>query len=106
MPFHYSGVFRTAKDEKTGEFISIPPLFQVFRDRAADQRVGDLTLFSSSRNMLPLLGHERISLGELRKSKWKTFTATDQAFGGFELLVPFIAPHPETDVETFRFHEP
>ena len=106
MPFHYDGVFKTVKDEKTGEWISVPPLFQMFRNRAADQQVGGLTLFSSSRNMLPLLGPETIQLDELRKLKWRTFTAPNQAFGGKELLLSFIAPHPETGADTFRFHEP
>ena len=106
MPFHYDGVFKTVKDEKTGELISAPPLFQMFRNRAADQQVGGLTLFSSSRNLLPLLGPGTIQLDELRKLKWKTFTVANQAFGGKELLLPFIAPHPETGAESFRFHEP
>ena len=106
MPFHYDGVFRTAKDEKTGEVISVPPLFQMFRNRAADQQVGGLTLFSSSRNMLPLLGQDTIQLDELRKLKWKTFTAVNDAFGGDKLVLPFIAPHRETGADTFRFHEP
>lgn len=106
MPFHYDGVFKTIQDEKTGEFISVPPLFQMFRNRAAAQQVGGLTLFSSSRNMIPLLGPDSIPLDELRKLKWKTFTAANPQFGGKELLLPFIAPHPETGVDTFRFHEP
>ena len=106
MPFHYDGVFKTAKDEKTGEVISVPPLFQMFRNRAADQQVGGLTLFSSSRNMIPLLGSEAMPLEELRKLKWKTFTAVNEAFGGDELHLPFIASHPETGADTFRFHEP
>ncbi|KAL8719382.1 MAG: hypothetical protein Q9225_003612 [Loekoesia sp. 1 TL-2023] len=106
MPFHYDGVFKTIQDEKTGEHISVPPLFQMFRNRAAAQQVGGLTLFSSSRNMIPLLGPDTIPLEELRKLKWKTFTAANPQFGGKELLLPFIAPHPETGVDTFRFHEP
>ena len=106
MPFHYDGVFKTVTDEKTGEVISVPPLFQMFRNRAADQQVGGLTLFSSSRNMIPLIGQNAISLEELRKLNWKTFTVQNQAFGGTELLLPFIAPHPETGVDTFRFHQP
>lgn len=106
MPYHYDGVFKTAKDEKTGEVISVPPLFQMFRNRAADQQVGGLTLFSSSRNMLPLFGPETIPLDELRQLKWKTYTTANQAFGGQELLLPFISPHPETGADTFRFHEP
>ena len=106
MPFHYDGVFKTVMDEKSGEWISRPPLFQMFRNRAAEQQVGGLTLFSSSRNLLPLLGPETISLDELRKLKWKTFTAVNEAFGGQELVLPFIAPHPETGKDTFRFHEP
>lgn len=106
MPYHYDGVFKTAKDEKTGETISVPPLFQMFRNRAADQQVGGLTLFSTSRNMLPLLSHETIPLEELRKLRWKTFTAKNDAFGGDELDLPFIHPHPETGADTFRFHEP
>ena len=106
MPFHYDGVFKTVKDEKTGESVSAPPLFQMFRNRAADQQVGGLTLFSSSRNLLPLLDPGTIQLDELRRLKWKTFTVANQAFGGKELLLPFIAPHPETGAETFRFHEP
>lgn len=106
MPFHYDGVFKTAKDDQTGEWISVPPLFQMFRNRAAEQQVGGLTLFSSSRNMLPLLGPDTIQLDELRKLKWKTFTATNEAFGGKQLLLPFVAPHPETGADTFRFHEP
>lgn len=106
MPFHYDGVFKTIQDEKTGEWISIPPLFQMFRNRAAEQQVGGLTLFSSSRNMLPLLGPDTIPLDELRKLKWKTFTAANQAFGGHQLILPFIVAHPETGADTFRFHEP
>jgi pyoverdine/dityrosine biosynthesis protein Dit1/alpha-ketoglutarate-dependent taurine dioxygenase len=106
MPFHYDGVFLTKTDEKTGEVISIPPLFQMFRNRAAKQQVGGLTLFSSSRNFIPLLSDETIPLEELRKLKWKTFTAQNQAFGGQQLLLPFIASHPETGADTFRFHEP
>lgn len=106
MPFHYDGVFKVAKDEKTGEWIPIPPLFQMFRSRAAEQQVGGLTLFSSSRNMLPLLGPDTISLEELRKLNWRTFTVANEAFGGQELRLPFIAPHPETGADTFRFHEP
>ena len=106
MPFHYDGVFKTIKDETTGEPISVPPLFQMFRNRAADQQVGGLTLFSSSRNLLALLGPDTIPLTDLRKLKWKTFTAVNEAFGGTELLLPFIASHPETGADTFRFHEP
>ncbi|KAI4182038.1 MAG: hypothetical protein L6R41_006245 [Letrouitia leprolyta] len=106
MPFHYDGVFKTVKDEKTGEAISVPPLFQMFRNRSAAQQVGGLTLFSSSRNMIPLLGPDTIPLSELRKLKWKTFTAANPQFGGAELVLPFISPHPETGVDTFRFHEP
>ena len=106
MPFHYDGVFKIVKDEQTGEWISLPPLFQMFRNRAADQQVGGLTLFASSRNILPLLGPENVQLDELRKLKWKAFTTVNEAFGGKELLLPFIAPHPETGADTFRFHEP
>jgi len=106
MPFHYDGVFKTVQNEETGEVISVPPLFQMFRNRAASQQVGGLTLFASSRNMLPLLGHEIIPVEELRKLKWKTFTAKNDGFGGDELQLPFIAAHPETGVDTFRFHEP
>jgi pyoverdine/dityrosine biosynthesis protein Dit1/alpha-ketoglutarate-dependent taurine dioxygenase len=106
MPFHYDGVFLTKTDEKTGEVISIPPLFQMFRNRAASHQVGGLTLFSSSRNFIPLLSDETIPLEDLRKLKWKTFTAQNQAFGGQQLLLPFIASHPETGADTFRFHEP
>ena len=106
MPFHYDGVFKTSKDETTGEVISIPPLFQMFRNKAASQQVGGLTLFSSSRNMLPLLGKESPPLEELRKLRWRTFTVANDAFGGDELILPFIATHPESKVDTFRFHEP
>ena len=106
MPFHYDGVFKTEKNEETGEVISVPPLFQMFRNRAADQQVGGLTLFSSSRNMIPLLANDTIQLEELRKLKWRTFTAVNDAFGGDELVLPFIAPHKETGADTFRFHEP
>ncbi|EAW12218.1 isocyanide synthase family protein [Aspergillus clavatus NRRL 1] len=106
MPFHYDGVFKTIQDEKTGEWISTPPLFQMFRNRAASQQKGGLTLFSSSRNLIPLLGPDSIPLDELRKLKWKTFTVVNEAFGGHELLLPFIASHPETGADTFRFHEP
>ncbi|KAL8835899.1 MAG: hypothetical protein Q9170_003126 [Blastenia crenularia] len=106
MPFHYDGVFKTRKDEETGEVISIPPLFQMFRNKSAAQQVGGLTLFSSSRNMIPLLDQDTIPLAELRKLKWKTFTAANPQFGGSELLLPFISPHPETGADTFRFHEP
>ena len=106
MPFHHDGVFKTVKDEKTGESVSAPPLFQIFRNRAADQQVGGLTLFSSSCKRLPLLGSGTIQLDELRRLKWKASTVANQAFGGKELLLPFIAPHPETGAETFRFREP
>ncbi|EAW25559.1 isocyanide synthase family protein [Aspergillus fischeri NRRL 181] len=106
MPFHYDGVFKTVQDEKTGEWISVPPLFQMFRNRAASQSKGGLTLFASSRNLIPLLGPDSITLEELRKLKWKTFTAVNEAFGGHELLLPFIITHPESGVDTFRFHEP
>ncbi|KAL9595536.1 MAG: hypothetical protein Q9219_006393 [cf. Caloplaca sp. 3 TL-2023] len=106
MPFHYDGVFKTVEDPKTGEAISVPPLFQMFRNRSAAQQVGGLTLFSSSRNMIPLLGPDTIPLEELRKLKWRTFTAANPQFGGKELLLPFIASHPETGADTFRFHEP
>ncbi|KAF7712287.1 Uncharacterized protein PECH_003735 [Penicillium ucsense] len=106
MPFHYDGVFKTVQDEKTGEWISVPPLFQMFRNRAASQSKGGLTLFASSRNLIPLLGPDSIPLEELRKLKWKTFTAVNEAFGGQELNLPFIITHPESGVDTFRFHEP
>ena len=106
IPFYYHGVFNTVKDEKTGEWISVLSLFRMVRNRAADQQVGGLTLFSSSRSMLPFLGPETIQLDELRKLKWKAFTATNQAFGGKQFLLPFIAPHLETGADTFRFHEP
>ncbi|EPS26252.1 hypothetical protein PDE_01188 [Penicillium oxalicum 114-2] len=106
MPFHYDGVFKTVQDEKTGEWISVPPLFQMFRNRAASQSKGGLTLFSSSRNLIPLLGPDSIPLEELRQLKWKTFTAVNEAFGGHELQLPFIITHPESHVDTFRFHEP
>ena len=107
-PFDYDGVFKTVKDEKTGESVSASPLFQIFRNRAADQQVGGVTLFSSLRNLLPLLGPGTIQLDELRKLKWKwkASTVANQAFGGKELLLPFIAPYPETGAEIFRFHEP
>lgn len=106
MPFHYDGVFKTIRDEKTGALISAPPLFQMFRNRAAAHQIGGLTLFSSSRNLLPLLSPDTIPLSSLRTLTWKTFTAANEAFGGTELLLPFIAPHPETGLDTFRFHEP
>ncbi|KAJ5302222.1 hypothetical protein PENANT_c008G06619 [Penicillium antarcticum] len=106
MPFHYDGVFKMVQDEKTGEWISTPPLFQMFRNRAASQSEGGATLFASSRNLLPLLGPETISLEELRSLKWKTFTEVNDAFGGHDLHLPFIAAHPETGADTFRIHEP
>ncbi|KAJ5613831.1 Isocyanide synthase A [Penicillium herquei] len=106
MPFHYDGVFKMVKDKKTGEWISTPPLFQMFRNRSASQSKGGATLFSSSRNLLPLLGSDTISLEELRSLKWKTFTEVNDAFGGHDLHLPFIVAHPETGADTFRFHEP
>ncbi|OQD71103.1 hypothetical protein PENPOL_c001G02133 [Penicillium polonicum] len=106
MPFHYDGVFKMVQNEKTGEWISTPPLFQMFRNRAASQSEGGLTLFASSRNLLPLLGPDTISLEELRSLKWKTFTEANDAFGGHDLHLPFIVAHPETGADTFRIHEP
>ncbi|KAJ5894313.1 taurine catabolism dioxygenase TauD TfdA family protein [Penicillium taxi] len=106
MPYHYDGVFKMAQDEKTGEWISTPPLFQMFRNRAASQSEGGLTLFASSRNLLPLLGPDTIPLEELRSLKWKTFTESNDAFGGHELHLPFIVAHPESGADTFRIHEP
>ena len=106
MPFHYDGVFKTATDPETGEVISVPPLFQMFRNRAAAQQVGGLTLFSSSRNFIPLLGKDTIELEELRKLTWKTFTEKNQGFGGDDLVLPFISSHSETGADSFRYHEP
>ncbi|KAJ5753659.1 Isocyanide synthase A [Penicillium nucicola] len=106
MPFHYDGVFKMTQDEKTGEWVSTPPLFQVFRNRAALQSEGGATLFASSRNLLPLLGPDTIPLEELRTLKWKASTEVNDAFGGHDLHLPFIVPHPETGADTFRMHEP
>ncbi|CAG8129137.1 unnamed protein product [Penicillium nalgiovense] len=106
IPFHYDRVFKIVQDEKTGEWISTPPLSQIFRNRAASQSEGGATLFASSRNLLPLLGPETISLEELRSLKWKTFTEVNDAFGGHDLHLPFIAAHPETGADTFRIYEP
>jgi alpha-ketoglutarate-dependent taurine dioxygenase len=106
MPFHYDGCFKTVEDEKTGGWIPTPPLFQMFRNYVASQTKGGLTLFASSRNLIPLLGPDTVPLEELRRLKWKTFTTDKEAFGSTQLLRPFITPHPETGVDTFRFHEP
>jgi alpha-ketoglutarate-dependent taurine dioxygenase len=106
MPFHYDGVFKMTQDEKTSEWISTPPLFQIFFNRASSHSEGGLTLFASSRNLLPLLGPDTIPLEELRLLKWKTFTAANETFGGHELHLSFIVTHPESGIETFRFHEP
>ncbi|MCO5583347.1 hypothetical protein L7F22_037257 [Adiantum nelumboides] len=106
MPYHYDGVFKTETDKETGKVKSVPPLFQMFRNKAASQQIGGLTLFSSSRNMLALLGPESITLENLKKLNWRTFTVANQAFGGQELVLPFISPHPITQKDVFRFHEP
>lgn len=106
MPFHYDGCFKTVQDEKTGEQIPTPPLFQMFRNQAASLSKGGLTIFASSRNLIPLLDPETIPLEELRKLRWKTFTPVSEANGSHGLLRAFIITHPESGVEIFRFHEP
>ncbi|CAO1613207.1 unnamed protein product [Parajaminaea phylloscopi] len=106
MPFHYDGVFRIVKDPVTGQTASSPPLFQMFRCKSAEHQVGGLTLFSSSRNFLALLSKDPTQLQWLRSMKWRTFTARNDAFGGDELVLPFVSPHPETGRDVFRWHEP
>jgi hypothetical protein len=105
MVFHYDGFFKAAQDERTGEWITPPPLFQMFRNRAASQSKGGLTIFASSRNLIPLLGPDTIPLEQLRKLKSRTFTDIPGVSGGDEPR-PFITTHPESGVDTFRFHEP
>jgi alpha-ketoglutarate-dependent taurine dioxygenase len=105
MAFHYDGCFKAILDSKTGSWIDPPPLFQMFLNRASSNSKGGLTIFASSRNLLPLLGPDTISLEELRKVKSRTLTAAKDVCGGDEPR-PFIVAHQETGVDTFRFHEP
>ena len=45
MLFHYDGVFKTVKNEMIGEWMSVPPMFPMFRNRAANKKMGNLTVF-------------------------------------------------------------
>lgn len=104
MPFHYDGVFVTVKG-KDGKPKSNPPLFQMFRNKSSNMK-GGLTLFSSSRNIIPLLNQGDFDLGKLRNVEWETFTPSNDAFGGDELRLPLFVNHPVSGQLTFRFHEP
>ncbi|KJZ76946.1 hypothetical protein HIM_03823 [Hirsutella minnesotensis 3608] len=106
MPFHYDGLFKTAKEvnEKGEEVVvSRPPRFQFFVGPTASPRDTGFTIFSSStlvfKHLAPGLTADRLSQ--------MTWTVSTSSFNQTQLKgLPLVVPHPTHGKPCLRYHEP
>ncbi|TQW00034.1 hypothetical protein V2A60_005447 [Cordyceps javanica] len=106
MPYHYDGLFKTAKqvNEKGEEVvISTPPKFQFFIGASTSPKDTGFTLFSSSTTFFRYLP-SWVNIEELKKKTWSVSTSSFDATTIKGL--PLVVSHPETGKPCLRFHEP
>ncbi|GAO16174.1 hypothetical protein UVI_02045310 [Ustilaginoidea virens] len=106
MPFHYDGLFKTAKrvDDNGEEILaSLPPKFQFFAGVTPSPPDSGYTLFSSSTAVFKHIP-KWMTVEDLSS---KTWTAATPCFGSAVLRgLPLVVPHPTTGRPCLRYHEP
>ncbi|PHH89531.1 hypothetical protein CDD83_5838 [Cordyceps sp. RAO-2017] len=106
MPFHFDGLFKTAKKvNENGQevLVPVPPHFQIFLSPTPSPRHTGFTIFSSSTLVFKHLPPE-LSAESLASKTWAVSTTSfDQTkMHG----IPLVQPHPTTGKPCLRYHEP
>lgn len=106
MPFHFDGLFKTAKrvrEDGSEELYPTPPSFQFFTSVTPSPNDTGFTLFSPSRLVFKYLP-VHLPLSYLSKLTWSVGTSSFNAtkLKGLSLVVP----HPSTGTPSLRYHEP